>query len=307
MSAVKFFLFGKFCFQTNRKLIYKIETHKARELLVYLLLYRDKQHSREQLADVLWGGVSTTQSKNYLRKALWQLQSNLETNSSQNLLLVEGEWLVINPNCDLWLDVAILEDAFKTTQGVRGQDLQIDDYRRIQEAVNLYRGELLENWYQDWCLYERERLQYLYLALLDKLMGYCEAHGEYEKGLLYGERILCKDKAHERAHRRSMRLHYLAGNRTFALRQFQKCTVSLRDELDVDPSESTRLLYETICNDQNEVSSQANEIEIRNIDREPLKVVLNHLDLFHKKLRQMQSQLTQDIQAIQKTLKQDRP
>jgi len=40
----------------------------------------------------------------------------------------------------------------------------------LQEAVRLSYADLLEGWYQDWCLYERERLQNIYLLILDKLM-----------------------------------------------------------------------------------------------------------------------------------------
>jgi two-component SAPR family response regulator len=89
--------------------------------------------------------------------------------------------------------------------------------------VALYHGDLLEDWFQDWCLYERERLQNIYLAALDKLMDYCEASRDYDAGLAYGTRILRHDLARERTHRRLMRLYYLAGDRTSALRQYDRC------------------------------------------------------------------------------------
>jgi hypothetical protein len=39
----------------------------------------------------------------------------------------------------------------------------------------LYRGDLIEAWYQDWCIYERDRLQLTFLAMLEKLTADCEA------------------------------------------------------------------------------------------------------------------------------------
>ncbi len=47
MSAVKFFLFGKFFFEIDGKFIHKIEARKAEELLCFLLLNRDQPHSRQ--------------------------------------------------------------------------------------------------------------------------------------------------------------------------------------------------------------------------------------------------------------------
>ncbi|NIN69138.1 MAG: hypothetical protein GTO63_31510, partial [Anaerolineae bacterium] len=81
------------------------------------------------------------------------------------------------------------------------------------------------------CLYERERLQNMYLAILDKLVSYSEVQGAYEAGLGYGSRILSYDGARERTHRRLMRLYYLAGDRTAALRQYDSCVEALRREL----------------------------------------------------------------------------
>ena len=62
-------------------------------------------------------------------------------------------------------------------------------------------------WYEDWCLSEHERLQNMYLKMLDKLMGYCEAHGQVNSGLAYGEQVLRYDRASERTYQRMMRLY----------------------------------------------------------------------------------------------------
>jgi hypothetical protein len=43
-----------------------------------------------------------------------------------------------------------------------------------------------------------------------------------------------------------MRLHWLAGDRTAAIRQFDRCVAYLRTELGVEPAESTLALYERI-------------------------------------------------------------
>ena len=75
MSAIKFHLFGKFCLEANGKFINKVESHKAEELLGFLLLNREQPQPREKLADLLWGKITDDQANNYLRKALWQLQS----------------------------------------------------------------------------------------------------------------------------------------------------------------------------------------------------------------------------------------
>ncbi len=166
------------------------------------------------------------------------------------MLLVEPEWIRLNSEADFWLDIAVLENAFQLVQKVPGHELDTQQAQILQNAVQLYQGPLLEGWYQDWCLYERERLQSMYLAMLDKLMGYCEVRRDYETGLLYGMRIMCYDRARERTHRRLMRLHYLNGDRAAALRQFEQCAAALEEELNVSASKGTVALHEQILADQ---------------------------------------------------------
>jgi DNA-binding SARP family transcriptional activator len=307
MSTIRFFLFGKFRIEADAKLIQKIEPRKAEELLVYLLLYRDQPQSREHLAEILWGEISPEQSKSYLRKALWQLQSILEPYLGPDILLIDGEWLQINPQYNFWLDIEVLDTTFRNTQGIRGKDLDERQARSILEAVNTYSRDLLEGWYQDWCLYERERLQHLYLTMLDKLMDRCEARKDYENGLMFGERILQYDRARERTHRQLMRLYYLAADRTSSLRQYQRCVAALKEELDVDPAERTRSLYEMIREDKLEPPAESNNSgkNKKRESEEPLSMLFNHLSKLHKSLSQIQRQIAQDMQVIQKTMEGD--
>ena len=41
-----------------------------------------------------------------------------------------------------------------------------------------------------------------------------------------------------------MRLHYVTGHRSAALRQYEACVVALHEELEVEPGAKTRLLYD---------------------------------------------------------------
>lgn len=306
MTTMKFFLFGKFHIEADAHLIQKVEPRKAEELLVYLLLHRDQSQSREHLADILWREIAPEQSKSYLRKALWQLQSILEPHCGQGLLLVDGEWIQINPHLEIWLDIEVFEACFRKSKDILGRNLIEKQAQTIRRVVRMFQGELLDGWYQDWCLYERERLQHQYLVMLDKLMDHCEARQRYEEGISYGEIILRYDRAREHTHRRLMRLHYLSGNRTAALRQYRKCMEILREELDVEPAQRTLQLFELIRIDKVE-STQSSQVsagnKITQMRENSLATVFSHLSAFQKSLTKMQTQISHDIQIIEKALK----
>jgi DNA-binding SARP family transcriptional activator len=148
------------------------------------------------------------------------------------------------------LDVAIFEEAYADARGVPGHGLSSQSVHALKRAVRLYDGDLLANWYVDWCTGPRARLKQIYLILLDKLTQWCEVHGHYEEGLEYGAATLEHDSARERTHRQLMRLHVLAGYRTAALRQYDACTRILREELDVAPAQRTVELYDQIRSDR---------------------------------------------------------
>jgi DNA-binding SARP family transcriptional activator len=249
MTEIRIQLFGRFCVRRDGQVIAGLEADKIQKLFSYLLLYRRSARAREPLASLLWPETTTVHAKKRLRQVLWQLQSALGSYTetpSDHLLLVTADQVQINPEADFWLDVAVFEKAFACVEGITGQQLDTQHVQTLHNAIQCYRGPLLDGCYDDWCLYERERLQNMYLAMLEKLMNYCEEHHDYEAGIHYGMQILACDKVHERAYRGLMRLHYLSGNRDKALRVYEQCSFVLNEELGITPSQRTTVLYERI-------------------------------------------------------------
>lgn len=302
-------LFGKLCIQCDGNMLDGFETFKVQELFCYLLLGRDRYHHREVLANLLWENASTTQSKRYLSKALWQLQTALNTQTQREngqLLLVQPDWIQLNSNDDLWLDVDIFEEAFICVCEIPSPQLDKRALQNMLEIVELYQGDLLEGWYQPWCLYERERLQHVHVVLLDKLVGYFEAHGEFQTSLNYGMRQLRHDQARERTHRRIMRLLYLSGDRTEALRQYEKCAAILDEELGVSPAEQTKALYKQIKADHLETMSSIAKFPV--LDRKKpysKQKMMEHLDQIQTILTDTQRQALREIEAIKTLLRAD--
>jgi DNA-binding SARP family transcriptional activator len=235
---------------------------------------------------------------------LWRLQTVLGHQHEQTLseiLLVEQDWIHFRTSSMLSTDVMAFEKAYAAVKGKSGFTLSEIEAQNLELAIQHYRGDLLENWYQDWCLYERERLHQIYLVILDKLMSYCEAHGRYEEGLSYGRQILQYDRAREHSHRHMMRLYVRSGNRTGALRQYSECVATLKDEFDVEPSERTNALYKRIRASRRPrgTSWQANPV----FPREAMSQVLRELHDLQVSLADMQRQIGHAAQAAELALK----
>jgi DNA-binding SARP family transcriptional activator len=301
-------LFSRFEAQCDGQTLANFELRKVQELFCYLLLYHDRPHHRENLAGLLWHEATPSQSKSYLRKALWQLQTALEhfdQETVESFLTVDSEWLGLNLSPHLWADVIVLEQTFELVKGLPGCELDESISNSLAQVCDLYRGDLLEGWYQDWCLFERERFQHLYLALLDKLMDYCEAHHAYEEGVTYGTRILYFDQARERTHRRLMRLYYKGNDRTEALRQYERCLEILEKELQVRPSATTTTLYEQIRADRLEdpPTPPTSPLKFSQAAAHSLSEIADSLKRFQIILSDIQQQIEQDIQAVELALR----
>lgn len=250
MSALSVSLFGKLQVRLDEEPLVDSMPRKAQELLAYLLLHR-RNHSREKLATLLWPCGTTKRAKTYLRKALWQLRQSIEPDDADrgSVLRADGDWVQIHLESEVWVDVVVFESAFNEMRDCAASDITSAQREALEEAVSLHTGDLLENWYQEWCLKERERLKDMLLRMLDRLTRCCEQMGSYDSGIQYGLQALQIDPARERIHRHLMRLRARAGDRTGALRQFERCAEMLDEELNVRPTTATRDLHERIQED----------------------------------------------------------
>lgn len=308
MSKLRIYLFGKLDIRCNGQPLSILHARKVQEMLCYLLLYRDRHHPRETLAGVLWENSTTSQSKKYLRQTLWQLNVSLHSLPGligTSVFLVEPDWIRLNPKADIWLDVAEFEQAFSHTKRIPGRELDSGQVRSLHEAVQLYKGHLLEGWYQDWCLFERERLQLMYLTMLDKLMSHCETQNDFGRGVWYGTRIMAIDRARERTHRRLMRLYYLDGDRTAALRQYEHCADALEEELGVKPGQRTIELLNQVQQDHLDGPSHLSpETSVmQDAMNSPLQDVRDDLKQLDVGLSDIQRRVHQNIQALELALK----
>ena len=252
MSPLQISRLGKLSCAVDSIPVAGLESRRAQELLGFLALHRRPQQ-REAVAVALWGDRPDQQARKGLRQALWLLQTALETaaaGNSQPFLLIDGDMIGFHPHADLWIDASVMEITYERLQTMNGHMLSNAQVAEVLGAVRLYQGELLEGWYDDWCVSARDRHQHMYVIMLEKLIDYYEATGDYQSGLECGMQVLYQDKARENTHRRLMRLYYLNGERTQALQQYEACVNALNDELGVAPARSTKRLYEQICTDR---------------------------------------------------------
>ncbi len=239
-TSLRIRLLGEFDLRRGEALLPPLESARAASLLAYLLLHREAPQSRQRLAFLLWPDSTEPQARTNLRHVLHTLRRSLP--DPDQFLEVTPRTLQWRGAAPFWLDVAAFEAAISRAQRAAADE----GLASLQEAVELYRGDLLESCYDEWLLGERERLRQRYLEALERLAFLLEGHGQLAEAISCAERLLRHDPLHEESYRRLMRLHDARGDRARALRAYHVCAATLERELGVEPSAPTREAYEAL-------------------------------------------------------------
>ena len=299
MRALRIYMFGTMEIEGGHGGVSGLKSRKTQELLCYLLLHASQSLPREALASLLWAESSSTQAKAYLRKALWQLQTALKADQHAKLLQTAPAAVQLEPGPGLWADAIRFEQILAPLASQPRASIAGATARQIQDTVALYQADLLVGWYQDWCISVRARLQILYLWALERLMEYAEEQHLYETGIGHGERILAYEPASEETHRRLIRLHYLAGDRTRALRQYEQCVESLASELRAVPARATVELRDFVASAPHStpLPTQVMQSEdTRNAEPVNLPTILIHLQQIRAELDSLQHEVELEIE-----------
>jgi DNA-binding SARP family transcriptional activator len=306
MDTLRIRLFGKLSAHRGGDDLLASLPPKAQELLAYLLLYRERWHTRERLAAELWPEAGPREGRTRLRRLMWRLQDGLgEDPAATRLLKVQADWLGINADAGLWLDVEIVEQAYRRL-GSAPDGVTPELAARLESASASIQGDLLDNWYQEWCIVERERLRIIQIGVLSRLTNYYVAHRQIERGVATASQLLQIDRAHEGAHRQLMRLRYMAGDRTGALRQFDICRNVLNEEFRVAPERLTLALYDELRNDQPascnaQFPSLAERPQVTD-DRASVESIHTRLDRLHRQVAASQESVTRSLHELQQAL-----
>ncbi|HEX2980333.1 MAG TPA: tetratricopeptide repeat protein [Anaerolineaceae bacterium] len=233
-----------------------LETRKTYALFAYLVL-NPQEHSREKLAGLLWGDLPEESARRNLRHALWDLRAKTAA-ISQSIGLLDpiisnAETIAFNRQIRYTLDVETFQALTKRKLNSFSRPTDLHAIAELQQAVDLYRGELLcdlsvkdaVDW-EEWVLIEREGLRSQALLAYETLTQVYTHQSLFSQALECAQQQLVLDPWRETAHRQLMLLLALTRQRPKALAQYEECRRLLHEEMGVEPSLETRELCERI-------------------------------------------------------------
>jgi len=234
--SLKIHLLGQFKLQADH-LPLELPSRPAQSLLAYLALNAGVRHRREKLASLLWPEATETNARGYLRRALWQVRKSLSSGSLtwEDYLHISDIEIAFNDRADCWLDADLLL--------VREQAASIDD---LIEIVQLYRGELLPGFYDQWTVIERERLLLAYHEKMNLLLEWLIQSAQWHAALEWSEQWIRMAYSPEAAFRALMIAHAGLGDQGMVSATYQRCLEILNRDLGLEPSPETQQLFQQL-------------------------------------------------------------
>ena len=215
----------------------------ARSLLAYLCIHRGHPVPRSALAGTFWPELPESRARRSLTQSLGQIRSDLP-----DIIAADTHTVQIHPEASVWVDVEEFSRLVNWETGILGdQSTNLPIYQSASEAVELYRGDLLESFYDDWVLTERENLRKMYLLALEQLVHIHKSAGRYQEALDSALTLSKAARLRESTHREVMRLHFLLGRPQAAIQQFDNYRQILRTEMGQEPEPETLALADEIA------------------------------------------------------------
>jgi DNA-binding SARP family transcriptional activator len=196
--------------------------NSVRRLIAYLGVRG--RCGRVEIAGTLWPDVPESRAQASLRTVLWRLHrltdrplvSGGDTLSLANFVVVDVRTFVATARC-------VLSDGSGALQGTPVTALTM-------------MGELLPGWYEDWVLFERERLRQLQMHALEAIAERLTVAKRYAEAIEAAMVAVRLEPLRESATRALIAAHLAENNVVEAVRKFESFRDELTNELGVEPT-----------------------------------------------------------------------
>jgi len=218
---------------------------KTRGLLACLCMARGKRVSRSRLASLLWDRSSEVQARQSLRHALSELCRDFSEQGAVDLIEADRDGVRLNVEA-CWIDAfTLLNAGIDNSDGIAGpggEDILRASADRLLEEL-----DGLTPSFDHFLAAERacfgDRLRQVFEVRMERLIN---AKAGPEERASAARQLISFEPTHEGAVRILMKAFVELGDRSQAIREFERCRQALRSMLDLAPSAETIGLYEAI-------------------------------------------------------------
>ncbi len=243
--------FGEFRTTIAGRQIRHWASRKGKSIWAFLLYNDSKPIFREALLEMFWPKVFPESARNCLNVTIHHIRQKIQgTGIRKDVVLFSNDCYLINPELRISSDVRHFLSHWNRSRFLQSDNRPGPAVSELELAASIYEGDFIQDEIcEEWVLPQREKLREVYLEALENLSRIYSLNGKPKTAIEICSSILEKDDCREKVHRRLMLCYHRVGNRDQALRQFHKCSLILKRELEVKPSSKTIELYHKVRDD----------------------------------------------------------
>lgn len=264
-DIIKITMFGGFKIESGGEAIQDTaaRTHQLWHLIEYLVVFRHKTISQDELIAVLWPDNNIENPSNALKNLVYRIRSLF---SSQNLPHARN-MVMFNRGCYQWnnslttyVDTEGFEELYRQAST---SDLSSDEkIKKYMEAIDVYKGDFLpgscfENWVVPISSYYRS----MYFRCVYAALGMLYDQGRYSEIEMICKKALLIDQFEENVHKHLIMSMIKQGLQTQALAHYNLVADLFFRELGVNLSASMRELYREIIKTTHDVETDINIVK----------------------------------------------
>lgn len=245
-------LFGGLEVSIGGRAIQERDWKKRKVRLLFIMLVSRRGHDvpRDQICERLWPEMDEKQATSNFYVTWSLMKSALGAGTDKNkpspyVESVGGLCRIVRSVVSS--DIDEFEDSLKRAREAEAagdSDLAIRSYQRV---ADIYRGHLLPgDCYDDWFADLRAYYRNEFVDAMLGAAGILAASGDRGNALVYLRRAVQADPYREDLYQRTMRAQIDGGMRSAAIETYFQCRERISDELGLDPSVETQVLYREI-------------------------------------------------------------
>ncbi|HEU4460471.1 MAG TPA: BTAD domain-containing putative transcriptional regulator [Methylibium sp.] len=238
-------LLGPFALQVRGVAVLDWPASRAKSLLKYLLLHRERPTTRQAVLETFWPEIEPEAARNNLHVAIHRLRRLLQgCGLGLDAVRCADGIVELKPGLSIWLDTECFDAALDAAQALGPGAPQ---EAALAAALALTRGELVATERGEaWLEPLRQRFNDRALLALRTLAESRFAARDEPACIEHAHRMLALDGCAEEAHRLLMRSYARLAQPARVERQYRACVQALRGALGVAPHPQTTALYRAL-------------------------------------------------------------
>ncbi|MBI1910771.1 MAG: hypothetical protein HYS21_02085 [Deltaproteobacteria bacterium] len=247
--VLRIYTLGRFeVWKDNKKIEFSRKAQqRPLDLLKALISFGGKNVPEEQITDALWPDSDGDMAHQSFATTLHRLRKLLGTEKA--IQYSDGMLTIVNNYC--WVDIWGFDYLGGKADSALKAGHQDKAKALVERAVELYKGHFLAcELKEPWAIPARERLRDKFIKYIGILGSFSEESGNYGKALELYLKGIEVDELAEKFYQKLMVCHKLSGNRSEAIKIYNRCQAVLSAQLKIEPSKETKSIYRELLESQ---------------------------------------------------------